>query len=249
MSGLGGLAGPAGLAGPGGLAGERVLPVVEPLETLLAWGGLRRGAAVEVSGAAALSLALLLAAGPSANGSWVGVLGIDGIGLVAAAELGVRLDRLLVVGRPPRQSWAAVADALVGAVDVLLLGMGSWAGTGQVRRLATRARDAGTVLVAVAGEGGLAREGEALGPELRLDARPASWSGIDRGHGHLAAREVVVDARGRRGADRPRRASLLLAGEGDRVKVRLAPPDAGGIDPPATRSPSHLHLLREEVAG
>ncbi len=225
-------------------AGERVLPVVEPLKPLMPWGGLRRGTPVAVSGAASVSLALVLAAGPSAAGSWVGVLGLEGVGLVAAAELGVDLDRLLIVRRPRRDSWAAVADALVGAVDVLLLGSGAWAAPAQVRRLAGRAREAGTVLVAVAGERE-PRSGEALGPELRLEARTGRWSGLGRGHGHLESREIVVEARGRRGADRPRRTSLLLAGMGGRVEVRA--PRAAWRSPQGPGAP--LRILQGGTAG
>ncbi|MST34224.1 hypothetical protein GHK86_16030, partial [Acidimicrobiaceae bacterium USS-CC1] len=45
----------------------------------------------------ATSLALTLAAGPSRAGSWVAAVGVPCLGARAAAELGVDLDRLVLV--------------------------------------------------------------------------------------------------------------------------------------------------------
>ena len=83
------------------LAREQRLPVLGPLEPLLPDGGLRRGITVSVGSApgigGATSLALALAAGPSISGSWVAAVGVPSLGLAAAAELGIDLERFVLV--------------------------------------------------------------------------------------------------------------------------------------------------------
>jgi hypothetical protein len=48
------------------------------------------------------------------------------------------------------------------------------------------------------------------GADIRLTVGRAEWMGLGEGHGHLRARKVEVEAGGRRGASRPRRAVLWL---------------------------------------
>jgi putative intracellular protease/amidase len=107
------------------LARDRQLPVLPALESLFPGGALRRGSVVAVgSGADAgpvpgsdagpsgtTSLALALAAGPSQGGSWVATVGLGSLGLLAAADLGVALDRLVLV---PRQATFARFTASQG---------------------------------------------------------------------------------------------------------------------------------------
>ncbi|MDQ3680666.1 MAG: hypothetical protein M3378_09035, partial [Actinomycetota bacterium] len=102
---------------PVSLAGEQVLPVLPALQSLLPGGVLRRGSTVVVVGST--SLALALAAAPSAAGSWCAAVGLPSLGLVAVAELGVSLERLALVGAPGG-SWPAVVAALVDALDVVV---------------------------------------------------------------------------------------------------------------------------------
>ena len=124
-------------------AGERPLPVLSALSPLLP-DGLRRGSAVAVRGSAGLLLALL--AGPSRAGAWCAVVGLPGLGLVAAAETGVALERLALVP-DPGPDWAAVAGALLDAMDVVVVAPRGRVLDGDVRRLAARARQRGAVLV------------------------------------------------------------------------------------------------------
>ncbi|MCW2631720.1 MAG: hypothetical protein JWR88_682, partial [Pseudonocardia sp.] len=62
---------------------DRLLAVARPLRPLFAAGGLRRGSTVAVRGSTSLLLALLAEA--SAGGAWSAVVGMPGLGLVAAA--------------------------------------------------------------------------------------------------------------------------------------------------------------------
>ena len=211
------------------LARDRTVPVLPALTGLMPDGGLPRGAMVGVgttiaadSGrgpvAGATSLALALAAGPSADGSWVAVVGRPDLGLSAAAEMGVDLDRLALVDEPPPEGWAGVVAALIGAIDVVVVAPHHPVRMADARRLAARARERGTVLiqVAAAGDGGRGRAGAGartaagLELDLRLTVVDAEWRGVGAGHGHLQARRLTVEATGRRRAARPRRAVLWL---------------------------------------
>jgi hypothetical protein len=191
---------------PVALAGEERLAVLEPLEPLLPNGALRRGSTITVQGSTALALALLARA--TAEGSWAGVVGAPHLGLVAAAELGVALDRLALVPAPGGQ-WATIAAALLDAVDLVLVEPTARVRPADARRLATRARERGAVLVPI----GAWSEGA----DVRLGVAASRWEGLGDGHGHLRARQVDVVAQGRGAAARERRVTLWLPGPDGRV--------------------------------
>lgn len=200
------------------LAREQVLPVLPALRDLVPGGALARGSIVGVSGAAATSLALALAAGPSAHGSWVAVVGVPTLGLAAAAELGLALERLVLVREPSPASWGPVVAALVGSFDVVVLAAPARVRAADARRLAARTRERGSVLVHLGAGAGLEHD-------LRLTTGAVRWDGLGRGHGHLRARRVTVEAAGRRRAARPRRIELWLVDE--QGQVRASSPVAG----------------------
>lgn len=202
---------------PVSLAGEQRLPVLPALEGLLP-GGLKRGSTVGVGGAAgARTLALAVCAGPSAAGSWVGALGLPSLGLVAAAEAGVSLERLLMVAEPPPSAWATVAATLLEAVDVVLAAPPAHPRAADARRLAARARERGSVLVLTGG----VRWPVPL--DVTLTVTAARWHGLGEGHGHLRARRVEVVGGGRGAAARERRATLWLPGTSGDVEAEAEP--------------------------
>jgi hypothetical protein len=192
------LAGVAGVVRPVALAEERLLPVVPRLEPLLVGGGLRRGSTVSVVGST--SLALLLAAGPSTAGSWTAAVGLPALGMVAAAEAGLVLERVALVADPGEQ-WATVAAALLDAVDVVLVRPSRRLRHADARRLAARARERGSVLVPLAPWDGA---------DVTLSVAGGVWHGVGQGEGHLTGRQVEVVAGGRGAAARERRATLCL---------------------------------------
>lgn len=196
-------------------AGERTLPVPEAFRSLLPRGGLQRGSTVSTGGVAATSLALALAGPVTATGSWVAVVGIDHLGLLAAAELGVDLERVLLVASPDRAAWAGTVAALLDAVELVLVRPPQPVTAGVQRRLLARARDRGSVLLQVGGHTGAWAEA----PEVVVSATSSTWSGLEAGHGRLTARRVAVAVTGRRGADRPRRAELWLPGPTGEIAV------------------------------
>jgi hypothetical protein len=188
----------------------RVLPVAEPLARLLPAGGLRRGSTVALPPApAATSLLLALLAEASAGGAWAAVVGRPGLGLVAAAEAGVRLERLALVPEPG-PDLMAVTVALLDGMDVVAVAGAERAGVraAERQRLAARAWQRGAVLVAL---------GPWPGADLELSCTDARWQGLDAGAGRLGARQVRVRLRGRGVALAGRSAGLLLPAPGGAV--------------------------------
>ena len=191
-------------AKPVSLAGERSLPVLGALESLLP-AGIRRGATAAVDGGpGSTSLALALGAAASQAGSWVGVVGAPRLGLLAATELGLVPERVLVVPEVPAASVATAVAALLDAVDVVYVG-GTIA-AGDARRLVARARERESVLVPLGARW-------PLGADVRLTVTDPEWCW----DGRLAARRVQVTASGRGVYARERRASLWLPDESGAV--------------------------------
>lgn len=199
-------------ARPLALAAERVLPVTGPFEGLFPGGGVRRGSVVATEGPGATSLTLALVAGASQAGVWTVAVGVPALGLAAAAELGVDLERLVVVPPPPVAQWSTVVAALVDAFEVLVVRPEARVRPTDARRLVARARERGAVLYHLPSR----RAGAwPEAPDLRCTVVAASWSGLGRdatGSGHLRSRQVTVEVAGRREAARPRRAALWLPG-------------------------------------
>jgi hypothetical protein len=196
------LAAAAAKARPIALAELSVLAVDDRWRGLFVDGGLRRGSLIAAQGVGATSIGLGVIAEASATGSWVAVVGARHLGLAAAAEQGVALERLVAVPDPGKE-WPAVVAACVDAVDIVLLRPPAGCRGSDQRRVAARVRERGAVLVVL---------GEAAGWEVdvRLTVRHHGWHGLADGHGALAERSITVDAVGRRAAARPRRADLRL---------------------------------------
>ena len=183
----------------GGLtAPDRMLPVLPVLRDLLPGRGLRRGSTVATQGATSLVIALLAAA--SRAGSWCAVVGLPGLGALAAAEAGVALDRLVLVPYPGPE-WTAVVAALLDGVDIVVAAPAGPVVGSTTSRLAARARQRGSVLVGV---------GRWPGADVVLDSTRGRWEGLDQGRGRLFRREMTVVVRGRGAASQPREARLWM---------------------------------------
>ena len=109
----------------------RLLPVLPPLVDLFPDGSLRRGSTIVVSGLAVaggqggdtgggISVALALLAAASGGGSWCALVGLPGLGAVAAHDMGVDLARLAMVPHPG-PAWAEVTAALIDGIDLVVL--------------------------------------------------------------------------------------------------------------------------------
>src|SRR4051812_4921093 len=165
-------------------AAERILPVPEAFAALIPQGGLQRGSTVATTGSAATSLALALAGPTTAAGSWCAVVGLAHLGLLAAAELGVALERTLLIAEAGPQEWAGTVAALLDAVEVVLVQPSQQITPTIQRRLVARARDRGSVLVHVGGR----PEVWAAQLDLTVTAGRSQWEGLGVGHGRLRAR-------------------------------------------------------------
>jgi hypothetical protein len=203
-------AGPRPAAEPG--ADGRVLPVGAPLATLLPGGGLRRGTTVAVAGTVgATSLVLALLAEASAGGAWAGVIGRPDLGLVAAAEAGVALERLALFPYPGADL-VAVTAALLDGLDLVVVAGRVLHGSDRAR-LAARARQRGAVLLPL---------GPWPGADVELTCEQGRWQGVGAGSGdvgRLRTRRVGVRLRGRGVAPAGRSARLLLPGVAGRLAV------------------------------
>jgi len=174
-------------------ADGRLLPVVPPLAELLPAGGLRRGSTVAVAaGTGATSLLTAVLARASAAGAWAAVVGRPELGLVAAAEAGVALERLALVPYPGADL-VAVAAALLDGLDLVAVAVpDQGVPAADRRRLAARARQRGAVLLPL---------GPWPGADVELNCAHVQWQGVggraEGGAGRLCARRVHVQLRGR----------------------------------------------------
>ncbi|MGI9599222.1 MAG: hypothetical protein ACR2QK_23865 [Acidimicrobiales bacterium] len=204
------------------MANEQLLPVPEPLAPLFPAGGLQQGWSVGFSGHGGWSLAMaLLGAGLGADG-WSACVGLEEFGLVAADELGLRLDRVLMVETPGPDQLATVIAALIEVVDVVCLGSTRSIGLRDARRLMARAREQNALLFHLDGGRSWPHPLDValtVEPASKSRSEPGSWAGIGAGHGRLQARALSVTAVGRRSMAKPRRVDVLLPGPGGGVEV------------------------------
>ncbi|MFH8387162.1 hypothetical protein ACH4E7_40685 [Kitasatospora sp. NPDC018058] len=206
-----------------------LVPVLPALQDLLPERGLRPGAVVSVTGGGT-ALLLALAAAATASGTWTAAVGFEGLGVLAAAELGVDVSRLVVV-ETPRERLADVALALADGFGLLLLRCAPPPGP-VAERLATVARRSGCAVVVA---------GQWPGARVRLRVAARRWVGVGQGRGRLRARQLVVVAGGRGAAARERQVGLWLPDA--QGAVRVADPQApvsgevGRVSAAAVRGP------------
>ena len=184
----------------------RLLPLAPALVDLFPDGGLRRGGTLVVTGSTgsgSISLALALVAAASGSGCWCALVGMAGLGAVAAHDIGIDLARLAVVPRPDA-AWADVTATLIDGVDLVVLCPPFPPRPAMARRLVARTRERRSVLV-VTGHHGWPEP-----PDVHLRVGDARWDGIGTGEGYLRQRRVTVTATGRRSSARPRHRHLWL---------------------------------------
>jgi hypothetical protein len=209
------------------VAGADVLPVAGPLRSLLPEGGLRRGSTVALSSPGSLLFALLAEA--SIRGAWCALVGLPGLGLVAASEAGLVLSRVALVPRPGAEL-VAVTAALLDGVDLVAVAGVQRLPAGARQRLAARARHRGRVLLPI---------GHWPGADLRVGQVEGRWHGlVGGGGGRLRYRRALVRVEGRGLAHRGRAAELLLPGSTGAVLV-------GSRERPAEPSPVRSSDVRE----
>lgn len=181
----------------GGQRVKDVLPVLPPLRELVPAGGLRPGSVTAVDDTALL---LALAAGPVAAGGWVALVEMPDCGLVAAAELGLATDRVLLVDGAGRR-WPEVVAALLDGVTLVAVRPTSQPTPAIARRLTALARRHGAALLVA---------GDWAGADVTLRVTGSRWFGLADGHGRLSHRHVTVTSAGRGSAARAWQTPLWL---------------------------------------
>ncbi len=199
---------------------DRCLPVDEAFAPMLPDTGLVRGRVVGCTGPAAMSLALALSARATTTGAWLAAVGVPMLGVEAAGELGVSLERLVKVdtdGRPA--TWAERVGAAADGFDLILTQPPAGAER-VVRKVRQRLQARGVVLLAV----GPTSPG--ISCDIEFTTTAVDWTGVGDGYGALYGRRAVVRAGGRR-QPRAIERELWLPGPNGRVRSAefLAAPD------------------------
>lgn len=161
-----------------------------PLGSLLDDGRLPRGAASVVTGSTSLLLALLATSQGSSD--WIAVVGAPDLGMLAAADAGVALERVALVPRAGDDP-AGVVAALLDGMTYVVVGPDARLTASERRRLLARARERGSGLVTV---------GAWEQAAVRLDVVAHRWSGTDAGGGYLRRCELDVARTARGVTDR-----------------------------------------------
>jgi len=191
------------------LAAEQILPVPEIFHSMLPGGGLQRGWTTRVDGgSSARALAWALLGTVTTSGGWIAAVDVPGISLTAAREVGVAVERVLVVTSTEASTWSNTIGALIGAVDAIVFASPRHrVQQREYRRIASRCRERGTVLV----ELGHHVEGQ-LQYDVSFSVDPVKWHGLGTGHGRLQSRCLDVSVRGRRTPGAGRKARFELPG-------------------------------------
>ena len=197
-----------------GTATSQSLPTASALESLIR---LRTGASYAVDRP---SLAMLAMAGPSEAGAWSAVIGVADFGVEAAAELGVVLERTVLIP-DPGDSWLEVAAALTDVLGVVVVRPPRGVTQHQAARLSARLRQHDAVLIAV---------GDWPRAEARLSMQRSAWTGIGQGCGRLTGHRMQVVAELSTG--QTRRADLWLPSGSIPARSDVARTDVAGSSGP-----------------
>lgn len=148
------------------------------------------------------SLALLCLAAAMPTGGWSAIVGMPDVGVEAAADAGVAIDRLVLVPRPGR-AWGDVVASFAEVMPVVLAAAPATIAPAEAARLEARLRSAGSCLIV---------HGAWPSPATRIRRVDIAWGGLDSGLGRIARAEAELEVTG---TDRvPRRARVALAPEG-----------------------------------
>lgn len=203
---------PAGTLGASLLARDRLLPVTELISGSLPLGGLQRGTTTIVAPGrkgvgGTTSLALELVAGASMNGHWCAAVGLANLGLKAASERGIALERFIVVPRAgTAKAWQQVLAALFDGVAAVLFSPEGPVRPAEARKVSARAKDRGSTLVVLDRRGWWPEPGD-----LSCRVVSSKWSGLAEGHGLLSERSLDIEVSGRGAAARPLRSCVSLS--------------------------------------
>ncbi|MFM8835703.1 MAG: hypothetical protein ACKOFM_02445 [Actinomycetota bacterium] len=177
--------------------------VSESVRSVLPESGLVRGRIVRCCGDAAISLALSLCARASQQGSWLGVVGVDHLGISCAVEHGIALERVVFV-YPPEASrdWSTTVAAAIDGFDLLIVAVPERLSIADARRVQARLVSRRSVMIivdaVVLSQNSFTNNSHPFHADLLIDTKTKNWSGINNGAGFLQHRQVEIKVSGRR---------------------------------------------------
>jgi hypothetical protein len=186
-----------------------VFAVTPALEGLFPEAGLRRGSTYEIDASSSLLWSLL--AGPTSQGVWCAVVGMPDVGVAAAEDMGVNLDRLILVPSPDSQ-WLSVVSALIDVVGIVALGTHAIPSDRMLSTLTGRLREREATL--------LVRSGWPR-TEAQIGVETHAWRGLGAGHGVLHEHCVRITLNARHG-HATRRCDLVIDHTGARADIAHA---------------------------
>lgn len=160
-------------------------PARVPIATHPMFDGLLRLEAGGTYAVDSASLALTLAAGASRAGEWVGFAGWADFGAEAATQVGIDLERTVLVPHPG-EHWLEVAAALVDVLTVVVLRPSTQVDPRSASVLQARLRARSAALVVW---------GDWPRADARIETRKVAWRGAEQGRGRLRERRVSVVVR------------------------------------------------------
>lgn len=180
-------------------------------------------------GSGATSLALALLAKATTAGMWCSIVGPPDLGLVGAVELGVDLERLVVVAAPRLRAATAIG-ALVEGCDVVLLRLPLAMTRTEMLRLSARARQR-RVLVVLLSDPRSRAVAWPEAPDITVQIRSSVFYGIESGSGRIAGRRVEIETMHRRSGGLQAPVALWLpAVTGELRLVDESEMDEGDLD-------------------
>lgn len=147
------------------------------------------------------SLALRMLAAAIPSGGWSAIVGLADVGVEAAADAGVPVERVVLVPQPG-EAWASAVAGFAEVLPVVLAAAPPRLAPAEAARLAARVRGADGCLLVL---------GDWPQPASRIRTLGTAWGGVDDGLGRIrtARLELEVTADDRV----PRRAIVELGGE------------------------------------
>ncbi|MGW5317754.1 hypothetical protein [Nocardia thailandica] len=194
-----------------------VLPIPGALGDALPDGGLPRGGVVACPRGAVL-VGLLAAASQAGSVAVLHRPDHCSLGLLAATELGARLDRLALVATPTDRV-TEIVTVLTDGVELIVADIDEeiHPRAAAVDAILGRLRSRRTTLI-VTGQ-------TWIRPHLQIRHRPVGQSGLGAGHGYLRQLTIEIDAQTR--GQRARRTTLTLHGGQDRCQWSTVTPAIG----------------------
>ncbi|SDS29446.1 hypothetical protein SAMN04489719_1988 [Agrococcus carbonis] len=175
-----------------------------------------RSGAVHSIDSRGLALVCMGAAMPA--GSWGAIVGMPDLGIEAARDLGVPIERIALVPHPGR-AWLDAVASLVEAMPVVLAASPGRVAPTDAARLVARLRQASSTLLVA---------GPWAGAATTVRSVRAEWQGLEDGDGRIASGDLLVEV-GSGGAAQLARIPLL------EPRAAAAAAGHGALGPTAAR--------------